>query len=590
MCSVQLRYLHPRRIREEKFLNSDQKDRIEGLMAIKLDIRETNRVERRCVVFRHPPTETEELHCSIPCVRVIAPGDPSQLFEPAETAPVSAEEQRESAEAMQPNEIATDGAELPLDYRHASSAREDIEMFRSLGLDADDDNEPVPENTPEPQDRNNAPSAPPSNGLKEDQTWGWNGIDPRQDRFKVNPSLMVPGMENTLSNVTIVQCFSLFLGWPIINMVTKATNANLQEHKQMDRGEFLRFLGMWLSMSTIGGGFNKMEYWSTTLPSAENGAPHRFNEWMSRHRFRDIMHAMRHADEAPPPCRDKFHGIRKSIAVWNDNVATVFRPGWLTCLDESMSMWHDKLSCPGWVFCPRKPHPFGNEHHSMCCGASGIMFDVELVEGKDRPKELPQPIGDEHGPAIGSLLRLTKLLCGAGKTVVLDSGFCVLKGIIELCKKGACSSALIEKRRYWPKGVPGKAMDERMVDKSIGATDAIEGKTEGVDCNLFMMKDKDFTIKLMSTCGKLDAQSDADEKVRCIEIEEGGRKVRRRIAFQHTEPFQNHCRCRHIADDHNHSRHLVPSIESTWVTNCWNDRPFQFITAISEVNAHKAHG
>ena len=38
ICSVQLRYLYPRRIRDEKFLNTDQKDRIERLLAIKMDI------------------------------------------------------------------------------------------------------------------------------------------------------------------------------------------------------------------------------------------------------------------------------------------------------------------------------------------------------------------------------------------------------------------------------------------------------------------------------------------------------------------------------------------------------------------------
>ena len=71
------------------------------------------------------------------------------------------------------------------------------------------------------------------------------------------------------------------------------------------------------------------------------------------------------------------------------------------------------------------------------------------------------------------------------------------------------SSALIKKRRYWPKEVPGKTMDERIVDKPIGATDTISGKLEEVEYNLFMIRDKDFTIKLMPVSRKLDVQSDA---------------------------------------------------------------------------------
>jgi hypothetical protein len=37
-----------------------------------------------------------------------------------------------------------------------------------------------------------------------------------------------------------------------------------------------------------------------------------------------------------------------------------------------------------------------NEYHS-CCGLSGIMYAIELVEGKNRPRQLPPPKYNEHG-------------------------------------------------------------------------------------------------------------------------------------------------------------------------------------------------
>ena len=37
--------------------------------------------------------------------------------------------------------------------------------------------------------------------------------------------------------------------------------------------------------------------------------------------------------------------------------------------------------------------------------------------------------------------------CPAGKVVILDSGFCVLEGLIELRKVGVFAGALINKRR-----------------------------------------------------------------------------------------------------------------------------------------------
>ena len=52
-------------------------------------------------------------------------------------------------------------------------------------------------------------------------------------------------------------------------------------------------------------------------------------------------------------------------------------------------------------------------------------------------------------------MRLTEPVWGTGKNVVLDSGFCVLQGLIELKKKGVYAHALIKKRQYWPKHVPG---------------------------------------------------------------------------------------------------------------------------------------
>jgi hypothetical protein len=85
--------------------------------------------------------------------------------------------------------------------------------------------------------------------------------------------------------------------------------------------------------------------------------------------------------------------------------------------------------------------------------------------------------------------------------VILDSGFCVLQGLVELKKIGVFASALIKKRRYWPKYVPGEQIDDRMKDKEIGDVDALNGTLEGVPYNIMCMKDIDYTMKLMSTYG-----------------------------------------------------------------------------------------
>jgi hypothetical protein len=44
---------------------------------------------------------------------------------------------------------------------------------------------------------------------------------------------------------------------------------------------------------------------------------------------------------------------------------------------------------PGFMTVPRKPHPFGNEYHSIADGDGGkaIMWRVKMQVGKDRPKK-----------------------------------------------------------------------------------------------------------------------------------------------------------------------------------------------------------
>ena len=65
-----------------------------------------------------------------------------------------------------------------------------------------------------------------------------------------------------------------------------------------------------------------------------------------------------------------------------------------------MSSLGNMFTCPGFVFCPRKPWETGNDYHTIGCGVTFIVFFLEIVEGKDRPRQLPK--------TIGLFLRMTK--------------------------------------------------------------------------------------------------------------------------------------------------------------------------------------
>ena len=311
----------------------------------------------------------------------------------------------------------------------------------------------------------------------------------------------------------------------------------------------------------------------------DNGAPFRVNDLMSGRRFEEIIKNLTFTDAQPPSFKDRFWEVRDMIKAWNDNMSKKFVPSWINCLDESMSVWTNKWTCPGYVFCTRKPKPFGNEYHDICCDESGIKFALEMVEGKDRPKELPSDPKNEA--TIGLLKRLCKPLYGTGSVVILDSGFCVLKGLVELREQGVFAGALIKKRRYWPKYVPGDEIDQHFTAKEVGATDTLKGVLDNVPYDIFCMKEPDYVMKIMSTYGGLVEKEGQKKSFRTFTGENGKEE---KTEFIYKLPFLNHFDFRHIVDDHNKLRHKIPSLEETWVTNRWPVRVFQYLLACTEVN------
>jgi len=190
------------------------------------------------------------------------------------------------------------------------------------------------------------------------------------------------------------------------------------------------------------------------------------------------MQALRFTNTPQPQYNDRFHDVRQMIEAFNNHYMENYTPGWISCIDESMIDWLNKY-CPGWMCVPRKPHPFGNEYHTICdCDltkGAPIMFRVELMEGKDRPVELGPKEFEDRGKTIGLMVRMSRNLWNTGKVVTMDSGFSVSKGILAMREKGVFGQALIKPRgRGWPVIVPGKYIDEYFSDKEIGYCKTLE--------------------------------------------------------------------------------------------------------------------
>ena len=136
----------------------------------------------------------------------------------------------------------------------------------------------------------------------------------------------------------------------------------------------------------------------------------------------------------------------------------------------------------------------------VCCSLSVILWQMELLEGKNSPSEII-PKFNNQGKTVGLLLCVFEPIFGKGMVVILDSGFCVLKGIVELKKRGIYASALIKKRKYWPKYIKRDIIRQHFDDKTVGDCDSWKGNMDQVPFYVYAMKEPDYVMSLMLTYG-----------------------------------------------------------------------------------------
>ena len=100
-----------------------------------------------------------------------------------------------------------------------------------------------------------------------------------------------------------------------------------------------------------------------------------------------------------------------------------------------------------------------------------IILRAKIAERKYHPSQRGTKQHQELGKTVGLMLRMCKTIFGSGKDVVFDSGFCVAKGFVELEDRGVYGGAMIKKRQYWPRNVPGDDIDKHFEGKEVGAVD-----------------------------------------------------------------------------------------------------------------------
>ena len=369
--SVYSKYVHPSEHIRKRWPNNPPGLRLSGKV-IRQETKKISRRDQLALVFRCPDVVDDngtmiELH-AVPRWFKIEQEGPRDLFftAPEPNAPV--------VEAPQgPRAVPQAALEV---MQRSGGRRLNENDFAALDgvVDIDDDNLPAPENVPDGREDDSSDDIY--------KQWGHSGVCERKKIRSPNGRACV---KNFPTNVcpTMEQMFCLFFPMEWVETVL-IVETNKVLDKAMTLGEFLRWMGLWFLMATFQFG-NRRDFWSTKQVDPFDGAPVRLNDYMSRKRFEDILNALRFTNQEPPAYRDRFWEVRQLIAKWNANMDANFEPGWISCLDESMSKWVNEYTCPGYMCVPRKPWPFGNEWHSIADGECRVMYAVEIVEDLQHP-------------------------------------------------------------------------------------------------------------------------------------------------------------------------------------------------------------
>jgi len=559
VVAIDLRYIHPSELIRNKFPNRQQGDRLENCRVTGLESLKVNKKEQLVVTFHHDDFKDDngsfsKLYAVKRWAKVTSEGPPEFFF--------TGTQGQEAAEALP-------AAEEPLPavvIDAMARARIDLMDMGDLAgvVDIDDDNEPAPENLPGPSQVSDVAY----------QNWGHSGICNRRQAGATNIKAKI----NIFSRDVIPSYLQLFEVLFPVRFVKEVMipEMNKKLQPELKYGEFLKWLGLWFLMATTNVE-NRRDFWSTKPIDNFDSTHIRLGEYMSRFRFENILKALTFTAVAPPAYLDRFWEVRQLISEWNSNMDENFSASWISCVDESMSKWVNQFTCPGFIVCPRKPWPFGNEYHTISCGMTNILYRVDLVEGKDEPRQVPKKYA-EYGKTIGTVLRLAQPLFGSSKCIVADSAFCIVKCIVELRKKGVFMSALIKKRRYWPRGVDGDGIINHFIGKDVGSVDALPGVFDGTPFHIYCMKEPDYAMSIMSTYGTLERVG----KVHRRDFKDGGGK--RQKTFSYPEVIFNHYQYRNSVDANNRDRMYPIALEEVWKTFRWPCRVFQFLLAVTEVN------
>ena len=143
----------------------------------------------------------------------------------------------------------------------------------------------------------------------------------------------------------------------IKDVVIPETNKSL--NSAMNLSEYFCVIDCHLIVDCCVGHYVR-DFFLRDIITPQKGSPIRLNHIIPGRRLEKINQVMSYKNIAIPEFTYLIFQQRQMQEGWNKNMSAHFESSWVNLPDESIQECINQYNFPGWVFVPRKPHPFGN--------------------------------------------------------------------------------------------------------------------------------------------------------------------------------------------------------------------------------------
>ena len=144
--------------------------------------------------------------------------------------------------------------------------------------------------------------------------------------------------------------FDYFLAMFPVELVHEVCDImSIRTDSSVDVGEFWLFMGCLMYMLCHSEEGPMGNYWHDKQRDGEAGPVHNLGQYgMSKSRFQKLKDAFRLPTYGNN--NDPFDPIRKFADAWNQHITSIFEPGEVMVVDESMALWKG-MKMPGLLAC-----------------------------------------------------------------------------------------------------------------------------------------------------------------------------------------------------------------------------------------------